>query len=61
LFKITSDSTPPFDAADSKAKALQNGANEGLTDDLIGQYIAELQRQLGVVINENALETAEGS
>ena len=61
IFKISADSTPPFDAADPKAKALQTSANSGLADDLVSQYIAQLQRQLGVVINDNALQAAEGS
>ena len=61
VFKVTADSTPPVDAGDAKVKALQNSANGGLTDDLVSQYIAALQRQLGVVINDNALQTAEGS
>jgi peptidyl-prolyl cis-trans isomerase D len=61
IFKISADSTPPFDAADPKAKSLQNSANTGLADDLVSQYIAQLQRQLGVVINDNALQAAEGS
>ncbi|WP_158815105.1 SurA N-terminal domain-containing protein [Methylocapsa sp. S129] len=61
VFKVTADSTPPIDPADPKVKALQSSVNEGLTDDLVSQYIAELQRQLGVVINDNALQAAEGS
>jgi peptidyl-prolyl cis-trans isomerase D len=60
VFKVTADSTPPFDANDQKAKALQGSADRGLTDDVLNEYIAELQHQLGVVINQNALETAAG-
>lgn len=61
VFKITGDATPPFNAEDPTAKALQNSANAGLTDDLVSQYIAALQRQLGVTVNDNALQAAEGS
>jgi peptidyl-prolyl cis-trans isomerase D len=61
VFKITADSTPPIDPADPKIKTLQARADAGLTDDVIGQYLAELQRQLGVVVNNDALQTAAGS
>jgi peptidyl-prolyl cis-trans isomerase D len=60
VFKVTGDATPAFDANDPKAKALQGGADRGVTDDLLNQYIADLQRQLGVVINQNALQAAAG-
>jgi peptidyl-prolyl cis-trans isomerase D len=61
VFKVTADSTPPVDFADSRVKALQARANEAMTNDIINEYIAELQRQLGVSINEGALQAAEGS
>jgi peptidyl-prolyl cis-trans isomerase D len=61
VFKVTADSTPPLDPADPRVKALQTNANEGLTDNLVSQYISELQRQLGVQINDNALQSAEAS
>ena len=61
VFKITADATPAIDPADEKTKALQGRVNAGLADDFIAQYIAALQHQLGVVINESALQTAEGS
>jgi peptidyl-prolyl cis-trans isomerase D len=61
VFKITADSTPPIDPADPRLKALQTRGNEGLTNDAINQYVSALQRQLGVSINEGALQAAEGS
>jgi len=61
VFKVTADSTPPVDPADPRVKALQARANAGLDDDVLSQYIDALQRQLGVVVNDNALQTAEGS
>lgn len=60
VFKITADSTPPFDAADPNVKALQSRAAAGLSADFIGQYISALQQKLGVRIDETALQTAEG-
>jgi peptidyl-prolyl cis-trans isomerase D len=61
VFKVTADSTPPIDFDSPKLKALTNAANAGLTDDLIAQYVAAMEHQLGVSIDENALQAAEGS
>jgi len=61
VFKVTADSTPPIDPDDPKVKALANAAGAGLTDDLIAQYVAAMERQLGVSVDENALQAAEGS
>lgn len=61
VFKVTADSTPPIDFESPAVKALGNAANTGLTDDLIAQYIAAMEHKLGVSIDENALQAAEGS
>jgi peptidyl-prolyl cis-trans isomerase D len=61
VFKVTGDSTPPIDPADPRVKSLQDKTSGGVTDDVISEYVAELQRQLGVVINDSALRNAEGS
>ena len=56
VFKVTADSTPPIDLESPKAKALANAASGGLTDDLISQYVSAIEQQLGVSIDENALQ-----
>ena len=61
VFKVTGDSTPPIDPSDAQYKALQTRTTNAMTDEIIGEYIDQLQRQLGVVVNDNALQTAEGS
>jgi peptidyl-prolyl cis-trans isomerase D len=61
VFKVTADSTPPIDPGDPKVKALANAAGAGLTDDLVAQYVAAMEHQLGVSVNEDALQAAEGS
>ena len=50
-------STPPI----RRRRLCRPAPMTGLADDLVSQYIAQLQRQLGVVINDNALQAAEGS
>jgi peptidyl-prolyl cis-trans isomerase D len=60
VFKITADSIPPVDFATDAVKALQQRADEGLTNDLFSEYVAALQHELGVSINEQALQAAAG-
>jgi peptidyl-prolyl cis-trans isomerase D len=61
VFKITADTVPPVDVAGDQIKQLQQQVNEGLTNDFITEYVGALQRQLGVSINQAALQAAEGS
>ena len=61
VFKVTADSTPPIDPEDARVKALQTHGDEALTNDVINEYVSALQRQLGVSINQGALQTAAGS
>jgi peptidyl-prolyl cis-trans isomerase D len=60
VFKITADTVPPLDFSSAEAKQLQERADAGVTNDLFGEYIAALQRELGVTVNEAVLKTAAG-
>jgi peptidyl-prolyl cis-trans isomerase D len=60
VFKITKDTIPPFDPASAETKALQQRANSGLVTDLLSEYVAALERELGVSINQAALQAATG-
>jgi peptidyl-prolyl cis-trans isomerase D len=60
VFKVTADSTPPLDMADEKVKPLVEKITESLSNDVIAQYIAELQRELGVRVNDEAMQAAAG-
>jgi len=60
VFKITSDTTPPYLAADPGAKMEAQRLEGGLREGVIDQYIAALQQQLGVTINRQVLQAAEG-
>ena len=61
VFKITADTLPPVDFESAATKALQSGADESMTNDVVTQYIAALERELGVSINAAALQAAAGS
>ena len=60
VFKITSDTTPPYMAADPGAKSKPNGCRAALREGLIDQYVEALEQQLGVTINQHVLQAAEG-
>jgi peptidyl-prolyl cis-trans isomerase D len=60
VFKITSDTTPPYEPADPGMKTAAERLDGGLREGVIDQYIAALQQQLGVTINRQVLQAAEG-
>jgi peptidyl-prolyl cis-trans isomerase D len=60
VFKITSDTTPPYMAADPGAKTEAERLQGGLREGMIEQYVEALQQQLGVTINPQVLQAAEG-
>jgi len=60
VFKITSDATPPIDYSGPEIKQLQARINEALANDLMSQYIAALEGELGVSVNEAVLQSAIG-
>jgi peptidyl-prolyl cis-trans isomerase D len=60
IFKITGDSTPPFEASSADAKSADEKLQVGFRNSLLDQYILALQNQLGVKINERVLQAAEG-
>ncbi len=60
VFKVTKDTVPPVDFSSAATKALQQRADIGLTNDLVGEYIAALQKELGVSVNEQVFQAAAG-
>ena len=61
VFKITADRTPPVDFADSRVKAMASELESSTRESLIDQYVAALRHTLGVVVHQEALQSAEGS
>jgi peptidyl-prolyl cis-trans isomerase D len=61
VFKITADRTPPVDFADARVKAIASQLDNSTRESLLDQYVEALRRELGVVINQGALQSAEGS
>jgi peptidyl-prolyl cis-trans isomerase D len=60
VFKITSDATPPYMAADPGVKTEAEQLEAGLREGVIDQYVESLEHQLGVTINQQVLQAAEG-
>jgi peptidyl-prolyl cis-trans isomerase D len=60
LFKVTAATVPPFVTTTQEAQRLEGQLREGLSDDLISQYIAQVQKDLGVVVNQQAVRQVVG-
>ena len=60
VFRVTEVTIPAFDAKSAQAKALENQLQNSYADDIIGEYIARLESDYGVKINEAALNQVVG-
>lgn len=60
VFKVLDSVTPPYDPEDPTIKALKPRLEEAMTQDLLAQYVARVQDELGVSINEAAVRSAVG-
>jgi peptidyl-prolyl cis-trans isomerase D len=55
VFKVTGIVIPPLDVASEEAKRAQETLNRSVTEDIFSEYIAHLESELGVKINQSAL------
>lgn len=60
VFKVTGATMPPYVAGTETDKKMETGFRTALADDLLGQFIAEVQKDAGVNINQTALRRALG-
>jgi peptidyl-prolyl cis-trans isomerase D len=60
VFKVTGASMPPFVTSTNEAERVEEQLRILLTDDLLAQYIAHLQKDLGVTINQQNMRRAIG-
>lgn len=60
VFKVTAATVPPLVTTTQEAINVENQLRNGMSDDLINQYIARIRQDLGVVINQQALRQATG-
>lgn len=60
LFKVTSATAPPLVTSTQEAAQVEAQMRLAMADDLVSEYIAEVQRGMGVTINQEALRRAIG-
>ncbi|HYP57946.1 MAG TPA: SurA N-terminal domain-containing protein [Beijerinckia sp.] len=61
LFQVTDAAVPPMDITAKDLAALSNEVKNGLIDDMISQYLAKLESDLGTRVNMQALTAATGA
>ena len=60
VFRVTAVTDPTLDAASPEAKQLSTSLQASYADDIIGQYIARLETEIGVTLNQSALNQVIG-
>jgi peptidyl-prolyl cis-trans isomerase D len=60
LFRVTEIKVPPLDPGSADTKRIDDALRARTADDLVEQYIARLQSNMGVTINQAAVNQAVG-
>ena len=60
VFKVTAATMPAYVPGSPSDKTVESNFRTALADDVLGQYIAEVQKNAGVSINQAALRRAIG-
>jgi peptidyl-prolyl cis-trans isomerase D len=60
IFRVTDIKVPTFDANSAAVKSLTDQLKGAYNDDLLGQYVTRLENELGININQAALDQAVG-
>lgn len=60
VFRVTDAKAEPLDAASPEAKRVEETLQRAYADDILSQYIVQLQGDIGVTINEVALRQVVG-
>ncbi len=55
VFRVTDIVVPALDVASEDAKRAQEALNRAMSEDLFSEYIARLENEIGVTINQSAL------
>ncbi len=61
VFKVLDSATPPFDADNETVKAILPQIERAFSEDIGNQYLAQLQKEEGVAINQAAVRNATGA
>jgi len=60
VFRVTDIVVPALDAASADYKRMVETLNRSLSDDLLGEYVSRLESEVGVTINQSALNQVLG-
>lgn len=60
VFRVTEISVPPVDASTPTGKSMDEAMRNALGEDLLRQYVADVERELGTSVNAEALRRIVG-
>jgi peptidyl-prolyl cis-trans isomerase D len=60
VFRVADIKMPTFDANSADAKRLIDQLKDAYNEDLLSQYVARLESDIGTDVNQNALAQAVG-
>jgi peptidyl-prolyl cis-trans isomerase D len=60
VFKVTSATVPPMMTTTQEAQRINDQLKAGMSDDLIGEYVAQLRNDLGVTLNQQVMRQVTG-
>jgi peptidyl-prolyl cis-trans isomerase D len=60
VFRVTDIVVPTLDKGSEGAKRILETLNRGLSEDILGEYIAKLESEIGVTLNQSALSQVIG-
>ncbi len=61
VFRVTDVSDPKLDKGSDETKQIANSLESSYADDVTGEYIAQLEKQIGVDINQSAVNQVIGT
>jgi peptidyl-prolyl cis-trans isomerase D len=60
VFRVTEIKVPTLDLQSAEAKRIDDVLKNSITEDLVAQYVAQLEKDVGVSINQSALNQVTG-
>jgi peptidyl-prolyl cis-trans isomerase D len=61
LFVVTDTTVPPLDPDKPEAKQLDDSLKQALSEDILEQYVSQLEKDIGVAVNSQAMRQVTGS
>ena len=61
VFRVTEITVPPLEAESADAKRFDDLLRRAMSDDMLAQYVARLESDIGVTINQAALNQITGA